>query len=795
MMNGVEDSGGRGGVCRWCEFAGVAWISVLLGGLLSAAETPLQGVHLGEAEILKIDWDTRSLRTSDLDGDGLTDLALINNEQARIEVFFQLADGEQPGRSKRKTSVDRWEPVVEDARFESQRVLTGGIAYDLAIGDLNDDGRADLIYSNDRDELVVHLQDDPGDWTKKSYHECEDLASFSDSLWVGDLFGEEGGDDVVCLTENGLMIFPGGDLEQRPRQYTCVRPTPRELRVTDLNGDGRRDLVYFHALPGKKSIMGVRLQGAGQTFVAERLITYERMLGAPVEVNWQLESKRPTFVGVSAANQTLTQLTMEPTERAQGQAAEGDFFREAFAVPTSDDGETHFVVADFTGDGRLDVVASDSAGAQVWFYRQAEDGHLRAPESFPALSAISGLEAGDTNGDGRAELIMVSEDEGVIGVSEFDESERFAYPEVIQVAEPGFLAVADFGGDGRSEIVCSAAGASNRSRSLVLASRDGKTGAWRQETLPGVELGSRLQGLRVVDINQDGHEDILALSRVQALEVILQKEDGTFFEAEGVAGLADKLSPVAVSQGDVDGDGKEEVMVARAGFARSARMNAEGRVEVIDQINAPESSAELLVALPIAFPGQEDARLILVDGEAEQLHLMAKDDKGVYRLQRSHPGVEDVAGTYLGDADADQTPDLFLFGDGHFWWYRLRPDTVRLRESMLHETDLEDTDYGHLMAGRLDGDGVDDLVVFDPVKSHVMEVLLADLDGAQEVELRSTLHFKIFEVDPHFQGQRGSRYQPHATVLDDLNGDGLLDVALLVHDRLLIYPQQKGGDR
>ncbi|MEN9023038.1 MAG: hypothetical protein ABF370_21280, partial [Verrucomicrobiales bacterium] len=128
-------------------------------------------VVLSEPEIIKIQWDSRDLTAADLDADGHQDLAVINNDDARIDLYYQLAPGEKAGETERKTAVDRWEPVLKDARFERVKVLTGGIAYDLAFGDLNDDKRTDLVYTNDRDEIVVHLQGDKGDWSAKTIYE------------------------------------------------------------------------------------------------------------------------------------------------------------------------------------------------------------------------------------------------------------------------------------------------------------------------------------------------------------------------------------------------------------------------------------------------------------------------------------------------------------------------------------------------------------------------------------------------------------------------------------------------
>jgi hypothetical protein len=48
----------------------------------------------------------------------------------------------------------------------------------------------------------------------------------------------------------------------------------------------------------------------------------------------------------------------------------------------------------------------------------------------------------------------------------------------------------------------------------------------------------------------------------------------------------------------------------------------------------------------------------------------------------------------------------------------------------------------------------------------------------------------VFEQNLHYQGRTGSNVEPREVVIADLTGDGKLDFALLVHDRILFYPQE-----
>jgi hypothetical protein len=66
---------------------------------LALAETP--ALYFDGPEIVKLDWNTSSPRSADFNGDGLTDLAIVNSTRARIEFLLQRKEGVQPGEAEK----------------------------------------------------------------------------------------------------------------------------------------------------------------------------------------------------------------------------------------------------------------------------------------------------------------------------------------------------------------------------------------------------------------------------------------------------------------------------------------------------------------------------------------------------------------------------------------------------------------------------------------------------------------------------------------------------------------------
>ncbi|HNX05231.1 MAG TPA: hypothetical protein PKI32_06995, partial [Opitutales bacterium] len=107
----------------------------------------------------------------------------------------------------------------------------------------------------------------------------------------------------------------------------------------------------------------------------------------------------------------------------------------------------------------------------------------------------------------------------------------------------------------------------------------------------------------------------------------------------------------------------------------------------------------------------------------------------------------------------------------------------RRQQFPAYETDLDDIHYTQMESGDLSGDGCEEIVAADG-NGNLLEILQQSEPGKP---FASVMHFVVFEANPHAGGRNDGGLQPREMLIGDLNHDGRHDLALLIHDRVLIY--------
>jgi hypothetical protein len=258
----------------------------------------------------------------------------------------------------------------------------------------------------------------------------------------------------------------------------------------------------------------------------------------------------------------------------------------------------------------------------------------------------------------------------------------------------------------------------------------------------------------------------------------------------GQFGLVQAATGDNVMAADTDGDGKPELLVADRNYVRALRYEPKPAAgtspgwQVITQMNAKNPDAKL-VALT-----QLGGKVIAGDRDGARAIAFARGKDGKWEQSEviEIPGfkfAQLVAGKFAGDGN----DGLLAVGDDAFALVRLGGERIVLETVGTWTSDDPRQTPHEMIPGDLNGDGRTDVAVLDG--GEQMCHILAFSDAQR---LLHALSFKVFETRLFSGGDR-QEFEPSMGEIVDVTGDGLADLVLLAHDRLLIYPQAKGGEK
>ncbi len=288
----------------------------------------------------------------------------------------------------------------------------------------------------------------------------------------------------------------------------------------------------------------------------------------------------------------------------------------------------------------------------------------------------------------------------------------------------------------------------------------------------------------VGDVDGDGREEVVAADSAGNLAVLA--EDGTLeWRAPGAMGrvCADSCPAIA----DLDGDGRAEILVGDTAGTLSCIEN--GGALRWQFTGDGTQMGPVLVADLYDIPGQE----IIVtshDGHIYTLSAAGEWLWDIYRADDLFPNSTPV----LADVDGDGTPELYVGGGlHHFYRIDLRTANVALEENVyLHVNSA-------IAATDIDGDGADEVLFgnkggqtwcygMDGFKwTHELRKsslyaapIIVDLDGDPELEIifhSSQMDLHVFESDGSMSFSAMTLVKcPVTPLAGDLDGDGMLDL-------------------
>jgi hypothetical protein len=294
------------------------------------------------------------------------------------------------------------------------------------------------------------------------------------------------------------------------------------------------------------------------------------------------------------------------------------------------------------------------------------------------------------------------------------------------------------------------------------------------------------------DADQDGLIDLVVLTPYEKVKILRQVQ-GKDFEEIDVAPPGGEIQQPWLSAADLDGDGKPELLLTQRNFLRAVVLKREAQAQdaggwifsVKEQINGASSNSRLVGAAAVPNCTNAVSSLFLLDAERKALTLCERDASGVFQVVRniSLP-VSDFTSLQPIALGATTANAVAFLGLNSTAWLPLEGQAWELTELDGYETPIRDAHLNDVVSGDLDNDGRKDLVFLETARNYLD---LVRFDASHK--LVPANRWQVFE-ERTFRGRRSDMPEPREAVVADLTGHRKNDLAVLVHDRILLYPQE-----
>jgi hypothetical protein len=533
-------------------------------------------------------------------------------------------------------------------QFVVPQQLNGATGAIIGVGDLNGDGRPDILYYQSQAEIAT------GNGTFKTISEP---ISFTNPAVLADVNGDGKLDVIEALPSDEFCY-------QNPDGSTvCDETTDAMVQVFLGKGDGTFASGQSFDLgkegAGLASISMVDVNGDGKP---DAIVSFTGAAGdGSSEIGYVLLNDgtgnfklapgtygdNPVLAYADLNGDGYVDLVVGPGLGILWGKGDGSFTSgPSYAVSAAS-----AALGDFNHDGRLDLAATDatqsSTGGVYVLWGQA-GGTFTAPKRISTLS-FREVQAADLNHDGFLDLIT-----GPAPVAVFTNQKNgtFTSPHLFAV-EPyngGSFWLSDFNRDGYLDLV--------ESNTISY----GSSGANFQA--PQITLSTYAGNTAVADFNDDGIDDVATINTsIGAVTVFTGSGKGYLNAGKTYStGIVGGI----VSVGDVNGDGAPDLVVTRS---RNSLISAPSDVSVL--LNLGDGTFGTAISSKVlGFPAQYANTLQVYavdvnhDGKADLVGdwgVALGHGDGTFSAPKLWPSqISPVAGLAVGDVNRDSNLDVIV---------------------------------------------------------------------------------------------------------------------------------------
>jgi hypothetical protein len=333
-----------------------------------------------------------SVEIADFNGDGKPDIVVANEQSNNVTIV--LGDG-KGGFLETKGSP-----------FTAGQSLN-----DIAIGDFNGDGKPDLAFANhEQKSLTVSLGDGQGSFRLASSSPITVLSNpHTHGVAAGD-FNGDGKLDLVTDSwgESKVTVVYGdghGNFSSPGVQFTVGKMPYQRVRASDVNGDGKADIITTNLEGNNVTILLSDGRGG-----------FKQPTGSPFPCG-----DSPFFVAIGDVNKDGKPdlaIVNSPSSAAGRSGKDGltillgdgtGGFKMMVGSPFATGKiPNRLAIGDINGNGVADVAVTNTDSNNVTLFLMSDKGNVASSSTIAVGKKPKGIAIGDLNGDGKADIVVAN---------------------------------------------------------------------------------------------------------------------------------------------------------------------------------------------------------------------------------------------------------------------------------------------------------------------------------------------------------------------------------------------------
>jgi hypothetical protein len=647
--------------------------------------------------------------------------------------------------------------------FNRADFVTGTGPAVLAVGDFNGDGQMDVVTGNDDTANTVSVLLGKGDGTFAT-HVDYPVGGGVTGVAVGD-FNGDGKLDIAVVYGFDLarvaVLLGNGDGTFRPFVPTTAGFQGGSIAVGDFNGDGKLDVAVSDNQSATPGV-DIMLGNGDGTFKAP--VSYATAADPRMVIVADFNGDgKLDLATANAESETISVLL------GKGDGTFQAHMDNSTAIAASC---ISLAAGALRDDKGKDIVAGCQSEGKVVVLLSNGNGTFKAAKAYPVPAGVDIVALGDFNGDGKLDVAVT--DGGTYDMVSIlpgtgSGTLKAAVPFGTNFGPSG-IAAADFNGDGKLDIVTaddgSPFGVTIATISVLLSNGKDMFAARTDYSVGSESLTGAYSGIAAADLTGNGKPDLIVPITYADVpcefSILKNKGNGTF---DAAVNYALPIGPDAVVAGDFNNDHKADIAVMNSGNS--------GSISVL--LNSGTGTFPSYTTYPINGYGygiavgdfNKDGNLDIVatDLTENTVSVLLGNGTGAFPTFATYTTGSLPYGVAVGDFNGDGWPDIAV-ANGSSGTVSILINKADGSGTFLPKVDYAAAGGGapfSLAAGSFRGNGIIDLAVATNSAFGGIEVLLGKGNGTfQPAVPYDTLN------------------NANGVVVGDFNNDGNLDLAVSI---------------